>query len=156
MDIKVVSGYSTNRVELSSGDTGTDETCKSWGLALSSWGPLRGYRVPVLGCDLRAGRRTGGRGIKSQFGLLSWRPVTITTSGTWQQEANKLETREGFRVWQQFMTLHIQCLTSLIYLLRHWCRVFPYNPVFCANRDGRALPKTKLYYCLWEFLLSCT
>lgn len=66
---------------------------------------------------------------------------------------------KGFRLQRHFMKLHIQCLTfsDLLFEVTSLMCFSIQHCFLCQLRDdGRVLPSIKLYYCFWEFLLSCT
>lgn len=161
MDIKLILGYSSSTVELSHGDTRAGETRKSRGWVVSFQDAVGGQRMPVTRPSLRAR-------------LQNWRqrnkePVWVLVQGgklplSRQELYNRDETNwrrgKGFRFWRHFMKLHIQYLTysDLLFEAKSLMSCFSTQCCFlCQLRDDDiAFPKTKRYYCLWEFLPSCT
>lgn len=135
IDIKVMLGCSTSRVEFSLGDTGTNETWTSWGLVVSFQDWVRGYRVPGPRLSLRAWlwncRYRNGR---ISLGSGPGRHVVLPYQ---ERHSSVRQTGEGMELGSgdSYKNLIFSVWLLLMYSLRqiHLCHVFPHNLVFCAN-----------------------
>lgn len=159
IDIKVLLGCSTSRVEFSLGDTRTNETQTSWALAVSfqDWAQrIQNARHQTESESMAVELLL--EECKSQFGFLCWETCCVTISGTWLQRQTNWRGN-GVRFWRQLLELDIQCLTfsDLLFEASSLMPCFSTQPCFlCQLRnEDITLHKIKLYYHLWEFLPSC-